>query len=142
MPLHHLSLGESLLESSASWGDLIMYISLNSKGLCNLEANQAVTALEQMKESCDKTLSKVCGSGSSAFLHQGRDFFSLSCLCSHPGSSIPELCLLETSSISMSNPKAQQSICLQLLPNVLWGIKLSPAETHCYGAQLQESNHQ
>lgn len=36
-----------------------MYISLNSKGLCNLEANQAVTALEQMTESCDKTLSKV-----------------------------------------------------------------------------------
>ena len=70
-----------------------MYISLNSKGLCNLEANQAVTALEQMKESCDKTLSKVCGSGSSAFLHQGRDFLSLSCLCSRPGSSIPELCV-------------------------------------------------
>lgn len=69
-----------------------MYISLNSKGLCNLEAKQAVTALEQMKESCDKTLSKV--------LRQWvispsppRKRLSLSLSGSCPGSSIPELCV-------------------------------------------------
>lgn len=71
-----------------------MYISLNSKGLCNLEANQAVTALEQMKESCDKTLSKVCGNGSSAFLHQGRDFLSLACVLALEAASLSSACPL------------------------------------------------
>lgn len=40
--VNHLSLRESLLKSSDSWIGLVTYISLNSKGIRNLEANQAV----------------------------------------------------------------------------------------------------
>lgn len=60
-PVNHLALRESFLKSPAFWGCLVTYISLNSKCLSNLEANQAVSSFRTEKVSHNKEFSEAFG---------------------------------------------------------------------------------